>query len=68
MSEYAMSNSWRLITLENDDQHAVPEFDMRKHVASCDCWCEPFERELGIFAHNSLDEREKYEDGIRKPH
>lgn len=33
------------------------------HIASADCWCKPTELEEGIFVHNSMDRKEKREDG-----
>ena len=33
------------------------------HIASEDCWCKPTELEEGIFVHNSIDRREKREEG-----
>jgi hypothetical protein len=54
--------------------HVVPIDDLREH--SCDvgdfgpCWCEPrieYEGAFEIHVHNSLDEREKFETGERRP-
>jgi len=51
--------------------HVVPVDDLRQHI--CDkaerCWCHPvYDAEHDIYVHNSLDKREAYEDGSRKPH
>ena len=47
----------------------TPIGDMREHVERPDCWCHPVaDVEVPyIYIHNSLDEREKYETGERKP-
>ncbi len=50
--------------------HVVPVNDLREH--SCDvskpCWCNPEVSEDGVVVHNSMDGREAYETGERKPH
>ena len=45
--------------------HVIPVNDLRDHVESADCWCHPEVDDL-IVIHNSMDERESYEEG-RKP-
>lgn len=45
--------------------HIVPIDDIRDHQDSIECWCEPFEVEDGVIVHNSLDGREKYENGAK---
>lgn len=47
--------------------HVVPVNDLRVHTSSANCWCMPVETEDDVFVHNSLDGREKYETGERKP-
>lgn len=49
-----------------DPYHVVPINDLREHILSKDCWCNPFDDE-GVFVHHSMDQREKYETGERKP-
>lgn len=45
--------------------HVVPLGDLREHVSSLDCWCKPRDDD-GVVIHNSMDQRETYEEG-RKP-
>lgn len=45
--------------------HVYPVNDLREHSAA-NCWCHPAE-DGGIVVHNSLDGRELYERGERKP-
>ncbi len=54
----------------NDEAiHVVPINDLREHVASKDCWCSPTEDDgfPGVWVHHSMDNREQYESGERKP-
>ena len=54
----------RVCNREGDGQlHVVPINDLRDHVTSVDCWCSPIINDDGIVIHNSLDGREKYENG-----
>ena len=48
--------------------HVYPINDLRPHNTEngLNCWCNPIEDE-GVIVHNSMDEREKYETGERKP-
>jgi hypothetical protein len=43
-----------------------PIDDMREHDSGEDCWCAPF-MHAGVIVHNALDEREKFENRVRKP-
>ncbi len=52
--------SWKV-----DGTHVYPVDDLRAHSVT-DCWCQPFDED-GISVHNSLDKREFYERGERKP-
>jgi hypothetical protein len=45
--------------------HVYPADDLRQH-SMMNCWCRPTEDD-GIMVHNSLDGRELYERGERKP-
>lgn len=45
--------------------HVYPINDLRKHTLR-DCWCRPVDDE-GVMVHSSLDGRELYENGERKP-
>ena len=48
-----------------ENWHVLPREDLRQHIESVDCWCEPI-IENNIIIHNALDEREKFETGERK--
>ena len=45
--------------------HIVPVDDLRQHKGK-NCWCNP-DYDDGLVIHNSLDQRELYEEGVRKP-
>lgn len=51
-----------------DKYHVVPINDLRDHRVESDeqCWCKP-RIEDGVVVHNSMDQRELYETGERKP-
>lgn len=51
-----------------DIYHVVPVNDLREHSVDSDipCWCNPREDD-GVIIHNSMDQRELYETGERKP-
>ncbi len=48
--------------------HVYPINDLREHSTDTDkpCWCKPREED-GIIVHNSMDRREEFETGERKP-
>ena len=49
--------------------HVVPVGDLREHDIVEPCWCHPtLDEEYNIWVHNSMDGREDYEAGRRKPH
>ncbi|RTL03548.1 hypothetical protein EKK58_12835 [Candidatus Dependentiae bacterium] len=58
-------------TLELDKEiHIIPIGDIHQHEENSKCWCNPsIETEINkdIITHNSLDKRELYETGQRKP-
>lgn len=61
---------WETVEIGNET-HIIPVEDMRQHDGNSKCWCNPlieFELYGTIVTHNSLDERELYETGQRKPH
>jgi hypothetical protein len=62
-------NPWLAVESEPGERHVIPIGDTREHVASHNCWCKP-DLEDGdegeVWVHNSHDEREKYETGVRK--
>lgn len=45
--------------------HVLPVNDLREHAESADCWCNP-DFDEGVYIHNSMDGREKFETGERK--
>lgn len=45
--------------------HVMPVNDLREHTMTA-CWCHPTDDD-GVILHNSLDQRELYEYGHRKP-
>jgi len=52
--------------------HVVPTSDLREHETGigASCWCSPrieHSETAELHVHNSLDEREKFETGERKP-
>ena len=53
---------------EFEDYHITPVGDLREHVCSSDCWCNPVQDEVhpNLFVHNSMDKRELYETGALK--
>lgn len=46
--------------------HCYPVGDLREHEISEKCWCRP-EWVDGVIVHNSMDGREAFESGERKP-
>lgn len=50
--------------------HVVPLDDLRHHEPTMGCWCCPVEDEGsdGVFVHNALDGRERYESGELRLH
>lgn len=48
--------------------HVYPLNDLRDHSTETGrpCWCRPREED-GVIVHNSMDGREKFETGERKP-
>lgn len=53
--------------INDGSTHITPRDALREHIATSDCWCRPVEDEPGLFIHNSMDGREAYECGDRKP-
>jgi hypothetical protein len=46
--------------------HIYP-LDEPHQLDGAECWCKPNTFEYGIIVHNSMDAREEYERGERKP-
>ena len=55
--------SWKVVG--SQVVQVIPVDDLREH-SLCDCWCEPHDDE-GVIVHHSLDGRELYQNGERKP-
>jgi hypothetical protein len=55
----------------SDTLHVYPVNDLREHdISGKTCWCDPdVDTGVGgtVVTHHSLDEREKFETGERKP-
>ena len=49
--------------------HIIPVNDLREHEYSEYCWCNPTEdtEYVNLFVHHSMDGREEFETGERKP-
>jgi len=52
--------------------HVYPLTDLREHDLTADCWCRPETKEYSdraglVVVHNSMDGREAFERGERKP-
>lgn len=60
-------NTWTVQHELNGDRHIVPLRDYRPHVLTAACWCRPDDDGFGVFAHNSMDGREDFETGKRRP-
>ena len=48
--------------------HFVPLDDLREHVSSACCWCNPVDTGDDFFEHNALAQRGRYEDGELECH
>lgn len=55
---------WAAYSAHGGEIHVIPVDDLRPHVRDRRCWCRPEEDAGdGIWAHNSLDGRERIEVG-----
>ena len=52
--------------LADNNWHVIPVNDLKPHIDSPKCWCNPFQDD-DVYVHHSMDGREKYETGERKP-
>lgn len=52
--------------IQRSDWHIIPKNDLKEHLSSNTCWCNPTPDETegceNIWIHNSLDGRESKED------
>ena len=68
-----MEDAWLISPTVPDEAiwHVEPINDLRDHDCGRDqCWCKPLIEETAggyIIVHNSMDGREKFETGERKP-
>lgn len=56
---------WEVKKTESGKTHVVPLNDYKEHKPN-DCWCHPVVEDE-VTTHNSLDQREDYETGKKKP-
>ena len=49
--------------------HVIPLDDLREHDCNPDCWCHPTpdDEDPQVWVHHSMDGREAFETGERKP-
>lgn len=55
--------------MNNNCVHVVPVGDLREHVPSAGCWCRPTRDDESpeVLVHHSMDGREAFETGERRP-
>lgn len=60
---------WRSEVGGGESAQVYPVDDLKEHVVSGRvCWCEPeYDVVYDVVIHNSMDQREKFETGKRKP-
>jgi hypothetical protein len=61
------ANGWEVVGLPPELLHVIPINDLREHLADEACWCGPTTDGDGIMVHNSMDKREYFERGERRP-
>lgn len=54
--------AWGVYHAADGSAHVIPEADLKPHVESDCCWCDPYDDD-GVVVHNSMDRREEYERG-----
>lgn len=59
------ANNHRKLPWKVQGLQVIPVDDLREHSLK-NCWCEPRDED-GVIVHNTLDGRELYERGERKP-
>lgn len=57
--------TWNVIRLETGERHVLPIDDLKPHDEAAACWCRPFDED-GIWVHNSMDQREAFENGRQR--
>ena len=58
------ANEWEVVATDIGAQ-VIPFNDLRLHVRTWDCWCEPTDDD-GVIVHHSKDQRELREPDRRK--
>lgn len=55
--------------MSDNEVHIIPRGDLREHISRPDCWCQPYrdDEDPNVFIHDSMDGREPFETGERKP-
>lgn len=55
--------------MTTDIYHVMPMGDLREHESSAACWCKPVQHEqiTNVYVHTSMDGREAFETGERRP-
>ena len=61
----AVNEARWLVEHEGGEAHVKPINDLRPHISSIDCWCNPtpIEHCPSVINHRSMDLREEYERG-----
>jgi hypothetical protein len=55
------------MTSARPDWHIIPLNDLRPHEPEMTCWCRPETNEDNVAVHHSMDGREDFQSGARKP-
>jgi len=73
MHEQTADNGWDVVPIDFNGRlvhtHVVPCGDLKRHQLDPTCWCQPVQddEDPKLWGHNSLDGREKYEQGEQRP-
>lgn len=62
------TQNW-LIHHGSDATHVLPINDLKSHYTNIKCWCHPedhVDTDDDVIVHNSMDGRERFEQGFRK--
>ena len=62
-----MAGSGDAMTSARPDWHIIPLNDLRPHEPEMKCWCRPEINEDNVAVHHSMDGREDFQSGARKP-
>ncbi|AKJ28835.1 hypothetical protein [Caldimonas brevitalea] len=66
---FVVNTDWARRRTPATQLHVLPLADLREHQPNARCWCHPVqdEDEFNVVVHTSLDGREAFESGERKP-